>query len=163
MDLQLKDKLAVVTGSTAGIGYAIAEALAREGARVVVNGRTQAAVSEAVTKIGEGALGFAGDLSSAEQAAALQQQAASVGETVTTTSQLARSSEQVSDVARRVLDACPQRVGHPLGLVPLCRLHSLSVGQCDEVFGAVGWRCRTNCSRTSRSRCSLKFSMTNSQ
>ena len=71
MDLQLKDKLAVVTGSTAGIGYAIAEALAREGARVVVNGRTEAAVSEAVAKIGQGALGFAGDLSSAEQAAAL--------------------------------------------------------------------------------------------
>src|SRR5258708_2335760 len=71
MDLQLKDKLAVVTGSTAGIGYAIAEALVREGARVVVNGRTQAAVSGAVAKIGQGALGFAGDLSSAEQAAAL--------------------------------------------------------------------------------------------
>src|SRR5580704_7447822 len=71
MDLQLKDKLAVVTGSTAGIGYAIAEALAREGARVVVNGRTQAAVSEAVAKIGQGALGFAGDLSSVEQATAL--------------------------------------------------------------------------------------------
>jgi NAD(P)-dependent dehydrogenase (short-subunit alcohol dehydrogenase family) len=71
MDLQLDGKLAVVTGSTAGIGYAIAEALAREGARVVVNGRTQAAVSEAVAKIGQGALGFAGDLGSAEQAAAL--------------------------------------------------------------------------------------------
>jgi NAD(P)-dependent dehydrogenase (short-subunit alcohol dehydrogenase family) len=71
MDLQLKGKLAVVTGSTAGSGYAIAEALAREGARVVVNGRTQAAVSEAVAKIGEGAIGFAGDLSNAEQAAAL--------------------------------------------------------------------------------------------
>jgi NAD(P)-dependent dehydrogenase (short-subunit alcohol dehydrogenase family) len=71
MDLQLSGKLAVVTGSTAGIGYAIAEALAREGARVVVNGRTQAAVSEAVAKIGSGALGFAGDLSSADQAAAL--------------------------------------------------------------------------------------------
>jgi NAD(P)-dependent dehydrogenase (short-subunit alcohol dehydrogenase family) len=71
MDLQLKDKLAVVTGSTAGIGYAIAEALAREGARVVVNGRTQAAVSEAVAKIGQGAVGFAGDLSRADQAAAL--------------------------------------------------------------------------------------------
>ena len=39
MDLQLKGKLALVTGSTAGIGYAIARALAREGARVIVNGR----------------------------------------------------------------------------------------------------------------------------
>jgi NAD(P)-dependent dehydrogenase (short-subunit alcohol dehydrogenase family) len=71
MDLQLENKLAVVSGSTAGIGYAIAEALAREGARVIVNGRTQAAVSEAVSKIGQGAMGFAGDLSSAEKAAEL--------------------------------------------------------------------------------------------
>ena len=47
MDLKLTNKLALVTGSTAGIGYAIAEALAREGARVIVNGRTQAAVDAA--------------------------------------------------------------------------------------------------------------------
>ena len=71
MDLQLRDKLAVVSGSTAGIGYAIAESLAKEGARVVVNGRTQAAVTEAVSKIGQGALGFAGDLSDAAKAAEL--------------------------------------------------------------------------------------------
>jgi NAD(P)-dependent dehydrogenase (short-subunit alcohol dehydrogenase family) len=73
MDLQLRDKLAVVSGSTAGIGYAIADALAKEGARVVVNGRTQAAVTEAVSKIGQGALGFAGDLSDAAKAAELAQ------------------------------------------------------------------------------------------
>jgi NAD(P)-dependent dehydrogenase (short-subunit alcohol dehydrogenase family) len=71
MDLQLDNKLAVVSGSTAGIGYAIAEALAGEGARVIVNGRTQAAVSAAVSKIGRRAIGFAGDLSSAEKAAEL--------------------------------------------------------------------------------------------
>src|ERR1700733_2472228 len=71
MDLQLSDKLAVVSGSTAGIGYAIADALAKEGARVVVNGRTQAAVTEAVSKIGQGALGFAGDLSDAAKAGEL--------------------------------------------------------------------------------------------
>src|ERR1700722_19908533 len=71
MDLHLKNKTALVTGSTAGIGYAIADALAKEGARVVVNGRTQAAVTEAVSKIGQGALGFAGDLSDAAKAAEL--------------------------------------------------------------------------------------------
>ena len=41
MDLRLDGKLALVTGSTAGIGLAIATALAREGARVIVNGRSQ--------------------------------------------------------------------------------------------------------------------------
>jgi NAD(P)-dependent dehydrogenase (short-subunit alcohol dehydrogenase family) len=68
MDLQLKDKLALVTGSTAGIGFAIADALAKEGARVIVNGRTQTGVAEAVSRIGAGAIGFAGDLSNAQKA-----------------------------------------------------------------------------------------------
>jgi len=44
MDLQLTGKTAVVTDSTAGIGLAIAQALAREGATVAVNGRTEARV-----------------------------------------------------------------------------------------------------------------------
>jgi NAD(P)-dependent dehydrogenase (short-subunit alcohol dehydrogenase family) len=51
MDLQLVDKQAVVTGSTAGIGFAIAEALAKEGASVVVNGRTEQRVNGAVNKL----------------------------------------------------------------------------------------------------------------
>jgi NAD(P)-dependent dehydrogenase (short-subunit alcohol dehydrogenase family) len=51
MDLQLKGKLALVTGSTAGIGLAIARALAGEGARVIVNGRTEARVKAAVDEI----------------------------------------------------------------------------------------------------------------
>ena len=42
MDLQLKGKTAIVTGSTAGIGLSIAEELAREGAKVVVTGRSPA-------------------------------------------------------------------------------------------------------------------------
>jgi len=70
MDLQLKDRLSLVTGSTAGIGYAIAEALFAEGARVIINGRTQESVDKAVAKLGRrGAgelLGFAADLSRAE-------------------------------------------------------------------------------------------------
>ncbi len=53
MDFGLKDKTALVTGSTAGIGYATALGLAREGARVVVNGRTQARVDAAVRRIAD--------------------------------------------------------------------------------------------------------------
>ena len=51
MDLGLKGKTAVVSGSTAGIGLAIAAALAREGARTVVNGRTQARVDAALATL----------------------------------------------------------------------------------------------------------------
>jgi NAD(P)-dependent dehydrogenase (short-subunit alcohol dehydrogenase family) len=51
MDLGLLDKIAVVSGSTAGIGFAIAAALAVEGAKVVVNGRTQARVDAALKSI----------------------------------------------------------------------------------------------------------------
>ena len=75
MDLGLKGKLAFVSGSTAGIGFAIATALAGEGAGVVVNGRTQPAVDAAIAEIrsrtGADAHGFAGDLSLASTAAAL--------------------------------------------------------------------------------------------
>jgi len=77
MDLELKGKLALVSGSTAGIGFAIASALAREGAPVIVNGRTQAAVDRAVGQIrsetGGEALGFAGDLTLASAAEDLVQ------------------------------------------------------------------------------------------
>ncbi len=51
MNLELDGRLALVTGSTAGIGYAIAEALAREGARVIVNGRTEKRVEHALKQI----------------------------------------------------------------------------------------------------------------
>lgn len=51
MDLQLKNKVALVTGSTAGIGFSIASQLAAEGARVIVNGRTAERVNAAVEKI----------------------------------------------------------------------------------------------------------------
>lgn len=51
MDLKLKGKTALVTGSTAGIGFAIARSLAREGAEVCVNGRTQQRVDAAIKTI----------------------------------------------------------------------------------------------------------------
>jgi NAD(P)-dependent dehydrogenase (short-subunit alcohol dehydrogenase family) len=79
MDLQLDGKRALVSGSTAGIGYAIAEALAKEGAHVIVNGRTQPRVESAVEKLKSAALrgqagtrvgtridGFAADLGTSE-------------------------------------------------------------------------------------------------
>jgi NAD(P)-dependent dehydrogenase (short-subunit alcohol dehydrogenase family) len=51
MDLQLKAKTALVTGSTAGIGFAIARALAREGASVMITGRTQERVDDAIENV----------------------------------------------------------------------------------------------------------------
>jgi NAD(P)-dependent dehydrogenase (short-subunit alcohol dehydrogenase family) len=51
MNLQLENKLALVTGSTAGIGFAIAKALASEGVRVIINGRTEQRVSEAISSL----------------------------------------------------------------------------------------------------------------
>lgn len=75
MDLELNGKLALVTGSTAGIGRAIAAALVREGATVIVNGRSQEAVDRAVGELatlGRGGVeGFAGDLSTPEAAEAV--------------------------------------------------------------------------------------------
>jgi NAD(P)-dependent dehydrogenase (short-subunit alcohol dehydrogenase family) len=75
MNLELSGKRAFVSGSTAGIGYAIAAGLAREGARVVINGRTQEAVTSAAAALrsdtkGE-VEGFAGDLGKPDVAARL--------------------------------------------------------------------------------------------
>ena len=78
MDLKLSNKLALVSGSTAGIGYAIAVALLTEGARVIINGRSQASVDAALDTLKAAGhaqvLGFAGDLAKAETAEALVQQ-----------------------------------------------------------------------------------------
>ena len=68
MDLQLTNKLALVTGSTAGIGMAIAKNLALEGASVIVNGRSQESVDKAIKSLSDtkAVMGLAADLSSAE-------------------------------------------------------------------------------------------------
>ncbi len=76
MNIDLSSKTAIVSGSTAGIGFAIAEGLAASGATVIVNGRTQQAVDAAMARIrtsrASAALrGFAGDLGTAAGCAAL--------------------------------------------------------------------------------------------
>ena len=71
MNIDLSGKTALVTGSTSGIGYAIAKGLAATGASVVVNGRTQAKVDAAAATLakavpGSKVRGVAADVSTAE-------------------------------------------------------------------------------------------------
>jgi NAD(P)-dependent dehydrogenase (short-subunit alcohol dehydrogenase family) len=70
----LQNKVAAITGSSRGLGYAIAEAYAREGAKVVIASRTQTAVDRAVRKLRENgaqAEGLACDVSDLRQVEAL--------------------------------------------------------------------------------------------
>jgi 3-oxoacyl-[acyl-carrier protein] reductase len=80
MDLGLKNKKALVTGASRGLGYAAALALAREGADVAINARDpvrlQDAALRAAQESGRRIVALAGDLTVAETAAALPPQAA---------------------------------------------------------------------------------------
>lgn len=76
MHIDLKGRTALVSASTAGIGFAIAEGLVRAGARTVINGRSEASVVQALDALRDGlpnadVRGVAGDLSTAEGAARL--------------------------------------------------------------------------------------------
>jgi NAD(P)-dependent dehydrogenase (short-subunit alcohol dehydrogenase family) len=79
MDMGLKGKRALVSGSTAGIGFAAASALAAEGCDVIINGRTQPRVAQALQRLrsevpGARVTGIAVDLASAEGCQALFRQ-----------------------------------------------------------------------------------------
>jgi NAD(P)-dependent dehydrogenase (short-subunit alcohol dehydrogenase family) len=78
LDLQLKGKLALITGSTANIGYSTAELLLKEGTEVIINGRSQESVDKAAASLkattGREPLKFAGDMSKAEDIARLVKQ-----------------------------------------------------------------------------------------
>ncbi len=81
MNLNLQGKHALISGSTAGIGFAIAQSLAHEGARVTINGRTQAAVDAALARLcrstpAKELQGIAADLGTAQGCAALIEQLA---------------------------------------------------------------------------------------
>ena len=83
MDLKLKGKRALVTGSTAGIGYAIAAGLAAEGTSVIVNGRTTQRVDEAVARLRAAypeasVVGFAADVGTAAGVDVLRRAADSI-------------------------------------------------------------------------------------
>lgn len=71
MKIDLSGKTAIITGSTEGIGFAIAKGLAEAGATVMVNGRTAAKVDAAVARLGHGARGVAADLGTVEGHAVL--------------------------------------------------------------------------------------------
>lgn len=71
MDFQIHSKIALISGSTVGIGFAIATELAREGAKVVINGRSQKSVDAALARLrslvaGADVQGVAADLATAE-------------------------------------------------------------------------------------------------
>lgn len=78
MKIELSGKTALVTGSTQGIGLAIAEGLAAAGARVVVNGRSAGRVDEAVSRIGGDAVAVAADVTTDEGVATLLEQVPAV-------------------------------------------------------------------------------------
>jgi 3-oxoacyl-[acyl-carrier protein] reductase len=80
MDLKLKDKRALVTGSSRGLGYATALALAKEGCKVAINGRDEAKIKAAAEKMsketGVQVIGLAGDVSLPDVPEKLVQQTA---------------------------------------------------------------------------------------
>ena len=79
MDLRLKDKRALVTGSSRGLGYATALALAKEGCKVAINGRDEAKIKVVAEKMsketGAQVIGLAGDVGLADVPEKLIQQA----------------------------------------------------------------------------------------
>ncbi|MBK1439605.1 glucose 1-dehydrogenase [Parapedobacter sp. ISTM3] len=73
---KLKDKVAVVTGGSSGIGYAAAKELVAQGAKVVITGRNQAAIDRAVQELGSQTIGIRADAASITDTEKLVEQVA---------------------------------------------------------------------------------------
>jgi 3-oxoacyl-[acyl-carrier protein] reductase len=71
MDLQLNNRVYLVTAASRGLGYGVAEALAREGAKVIICGRTESSLKEAVSNLGEAAQYKVADVSKQDDIKAL--------------------------------------------------------------------------------------------
>ncbi|WP_106477905.1 SDR family NAD(P)-dependent oxidoreductase [Phytohalomonas tamaricis] len=69
--MQFKDKVVLVTGGSSGLGLAIAQEFAEQGARVVITGRRQEQLNEVVTSLGDDAVAIAADVSNASDLAGL--------------------------------------------------------------------------------------------
>ncbi len=63
MTQKLKSKVAMITGGNSGIGLAVAKLFAAQGAKVIITGRNQKTLDEAIISIGHNALGFVSDVS----------------------------------------------------------------------------------------------------
>jgi len=108
--VKLEAKVAVVTGGTRGIGRAIAEAFAAEGAQVVVNSRSSHAAVTAASEIGHGAIGLGADLSTEvgveKLFAAIDERFSSVDVLVNNAgmSMIKKTADLTADDWRRTLD-----------------------------------------------------------
>lgn len=71
MDLGLKDRVYIVTGATRGLGFATAEQLVADGAKVVLTGRTEESAARAAARLGAGTVGIAADNADPATAAGL--------------------------------------------------------------------------------------------
>src|SRR5947199_8243663 len=104
MDLDLTGKLALVSGSTRGLGFASAAGLAEMGADVIINGRDDAAVTQAMAKIRQSSPsaklhGAVFDLAGAEGCAALAAQFPEVDILVTISDSTSRKPSSISRTA----------------------------------------------------------------
>jgi len=79
---KLQGKTALITGGNSGIGFASAELFLKEGAKVIITGRREEAVKEAVKKLGDGASGIVSDAGSMSDVKALPKKIAEVTSTL---------------------------------------------------------------------------------